>query len=142
MSPLTNCIKNKDTKTNPIWLMRQAGRYLPEFREIRKKNTDFIKLCLNSDLASEITLQPIKRFGFDGAVIFSDILMLPYGLNQNVVFKKNMGPLLYELDLKKISSVKEASFVKKLSPVYELIKLVSSSQFTNCLLYTSDAADE
>ena len=52
MSPLTNCIKNKDTKTNPIWLMRQAGRYLPEFREIRKKNTDFIKLCLNSDLAS------------------------------------------------------------------------------------------
>ena len=64
MSPITNCIKNKDTTFNPIWLMRQAGRYLPEFREIRKENQDFIKLCLNSALASEITLQPIKRFGF------------------------------------------------------------------------------
>ena len=98
MSPLTNCIKNNDTKTNPIWLMRQAGRYLPEFREIRKKNTDFIKLCLDSDLASEITLQPIKRFGFDGAVIFSDILMLPYGLGQKVEFEKNFGPKLGEIE--------------------------------------------
>ena len=68
MSPLTNCIKNKDTKTNPIWLMRQAGRYLPEFREIRKKNTDFIKLCLNSDLASEITLK-IKTHIHDGIIL-------------------------------------------------------------------------
>ena len=82
MSPITNCIKNKDIKKNPIWLMRQAGRYLPEFREIREKNQDFIKLCLSSDLASEITLQPIKRFGFDGAVIFSDILMLPMDLGR------------------------------------------------------------
>ena len=92
MSPIVNCIENQDTKSNPIWLMRQAGRYLPEFREIRKENQDFIKLCLNSDLASEITLQPIKRFGFDGAVIFSDILMLPYGLRQKVEFEKNFGP--------------------------------------------------
>ena len=92
MSPIKNCIVNKDTSKNPIWLMRQAGRYLPEFREIRKENQDFIKLCLNSDLASEITLQPIKRFGFDGAVIFSDILMLPYGLGQKVEFKKDFGP--------------------------------------------------
>ena len=99
MSPITNCIKNKDTKTNPIWLMRQAGRYLPEFRNIRKENQDFIKLCLNSDLASEITLQPIKRFGFDGAVIFSDILMLPYGLGQKVEFEKNFGPKLGKIKL-------------------------------------------
>ena len=113
MSPLTNCIKNKDTKTNPIWLMRQAGRYLPEFREIRKKNTDFIKLCLNSDLASEITLQPIKRFGFDGAVIFSDILMLPYGLGQKVEFEKNFGPKLGELDLDNIKNVDEINFTEK-----------------------------
>ncbi len=103
MSPITNCIKNKDTKSNPIWLMRQAGRYLPEFREIRKENQDFIRLCLNSDLASEITLQPIKRFGFDGAVIFSDILMLPYGLGQNVEFEKNFGPKLGELNLNEIN---------------------------------------
>ena len=99
MSPITNCIKNQDTKFNPIWLMRQAGRYLPEFREIRKENQNFIKLCLNSDLASEITLQPIKRFGFDGAVIFSDILMIPYGLGQKVEFEKNFGPKLGDINL-------------------------------------------
>ena len=131
MSPIEEIIINKKSNINPIWIMRQAGRYLPEFREIRKQNPDFIKLCLNQKLSSEITLQPLKRFNLDAAIIFSDILMLPYGLNQNVVFKKNMGPLLDEIDLKKISSVEEASFVKKLSPVYELIKLVSSSQFTN-----------
>ena len=131
MSPIEEVIINKKSNINPIWIMRQAGRYLPEFREIRKQNPDFIKLCLNQKLSSEITLQPLKRFNLDAAIIFSDILMLPYGLNQNVVFKKNMGPLLDELDLKKISSVEEVSFVKKLSPVYELIKLVSSSQFTN-----------
>ena len=131
MSPIEEIIINKKSNINPIWIMRQAGRYLPEFREIRKQNPDFIKLCLNQKLSSEITLQPLKRFDLDAAIIFSDILMLPYGLNQNVVFKKNMGPLLDELDLKKISSVEEDSFVKKLSPVYELIKLVSNSQFTN-----------
>ena len=131
MSPIEEVIINKKSDINPIWIMRQAGRYLPEFREIRKQNPDFIKLCLNQKLSSEITLQPLKRFDLDAAIIFSDILMLPYGLNQNVVFKKNMGPLLDELDLEKISSVEEVNFVKKLSPVYELIKLVSSSQFTN-----------
>ena len=121
MSPLTNCIKNNDTKTNPIWLMRQAGRYLPEFREIRKKNTDFIKLCLNSDLASEITLQPIKRFGFDGAVIFSDILMLPYGLGQKVEFEKNFGPKLGEIELDNIKNVDEINFTEKVYKVYKAI---------------------
>ena len=131
MSPIEEVIINKKSNINPIWIMRQAGRYLPEFREIRKQNPDFIKLCLNQKLSSEITLQPLKRFNLDAAIIFSDILMLPYGLNQNVVFKKNIGPLLDELDLEKISSVEEDNFVKKLSPVYELIKLVSSSQFTN-----------
>ena len=125
MSPLTNCIKNKDTKINPIWLMRQAGRYLPEFREIRKKNTDFIKLCLNSDLASEITLQPIKRFGFDGAVIFSDILMLPYGLGQKVEFEKNFGPKLGELELDNIKNVDEINFTEKVYKVYKAISKTS-----------------
>ena len=125
MSPLTNCIMNKDTKTNPIWLMRQAGRYLPEFREIRKKNTDFIKLCLNSDLASEITLQPIKRFGFDGAVIFSDILMLPYGLGQKVEFEKNFGPKLGEPELDNIKNVDEINFTEKVYKVYKAISKTS-----------------
>ena len=125
MSPLTNCIKNKDTKTNPIWLMRQAGRYLPEFREIRKRNTDFIKLCLNSDLASKITLQPIKRFGFDGAVIFSDILMLPYGLGQKVEFQKNFGPKLGEIELDNIKNVDEINFTEKVYKVYKAISKTS-----------------
>ncbi len=92
MTPIQECIKNKNCKIKPIWLMRQAGRYLPEFREIRAKNMDFIKLCLNENLSTEITLQPIKRFKFDAAIIFSDILMLPYGLGQKVEFKKNFGP--------------------------------------------------
>ena len=125
MSLITNCIKNKDTKTNPIWLMRQAGRYLPEFREIRKKNTDFIKLCLNSDLASEITLQPIKRFGFDGAVIFSDILMLPYGLGQKVEFEKNFGPKLGEINLNNIKNIDEINFTEKVYKVYKAISKTS-----------------
>ena len=86
MTPIQKCVKEKDTKINPIWIMRQAGRYLPEFREIRVKNPDFIKLCLNENLSSEITLQPINRFDFDAAIIFSDILMLPYGLGHEVKF--------------------------------------------------------
>ena len=99
MKPLHKIIINKDTSFNPIWIMRQAGRYLPEFREIRKKNSDFINLCLNDDLSSEITLQPIKRFDLDAAIIFSDILMLPYGLGQKVEFEKNFGPRLGKLNL-------------------------------------------
>ena len=109
MSPIEEVIINKKSNINPIWIMRQAGRYLPEFRQIRKQNPDFIKLCLNQKLSSEITLQPLKRFNLDAAIIFSDILMLPYGLNQNVVFEKNVGPILDELDLNKISSVEETS---------------------------------
>ncbi len=131
MTPIKNCIVNEDTTKNPIWLMRQAGRYLPEFREIRKENQDFIKLCLNSNLASEITLQPIKRFGFDGAVIFSDILMLPYGLGQKVEFKKDFGPKLGEIDLENIESLDEINFTKKVHKVYEAISKTSIDSIMN-----------
>jgi len=127
MTPVKNCIVNKDTTTNPIWLMRQAGRYLPEFREIRKSNQDFIKLCLNENLSSEITLQPIKRFGFDAAIIFSDILMLPYGMNQEVNFEKNFGPKLGDLSIDKIKRTEENSFLKKLNPVYKAISQTSKN---------------
>ena len=113
MTPINKVIIDKSTTIKPIWIMRQAGRYLPEFREIRKKNTDFIKLCLNSELSCEITLQPLKRFDLDAAIIFSDILMLPYGLNQSVEFKKNFGPLLGELNLDEVSKLNEFDFVKK-----------------------------
>ena len=130
MTEIQEVIVEKKTNLKPIWIMRQAGRYLPEFREIRSKNTDFIKLCLNENLSSEITLQPLKRFELDAAIIFSDILMLPYGLNQNVIFKKNFGPLLGELNLDFISSLDEKDFIKKINPVYNAIKLVSENQLT------------
>ena len=76
MKPLEKVIINKDTSFNPLWIMRQAGRYLPEFREIRKNNPDFINLCLNDNLSAEITLQPLKRFDIDAAIIFSDFSKL------------------------------------------------------------------
>jgi len=127
MTPIQETIINKKTNNVPIWLMRQAGRYLPEFREIRKLNPDFINLCLNENLSSEITLQPLKRFDLDAAIIFSDILMIPYGLNQEVKFEKNFGPKLGSLDLKSISKVDEIDFVEKLYPVYKSIKKVSEN---------------
>jgi len=130
MTPLHEVIINKNTKKNPIWIMRQAGRYLPEFREIRKINSNFIKLCLNENLSSEITLQPIKRFDLDAAIIFSDILMLPYGLNQSVEFKKDFGPLLGEPNIKNMAKLDEIDFVKKIFPVYKAIKKVSNNKLT------------
>jgi uroporphyrinogen decarboxylase len=105
-----------------IWFMRQAGRYLPEFRKIRSQNKNFIKLCLNSNLSSKITLQPIKRFNLDSAIIFSDILMVPYALNQNVDFIKDQGPVLEVFNLKKFLNNNKSSFIKKLQPVYKAIK--------------------
>ena len=125
MSPIDEVIKNKKTNINPIWIMRQAGRYLPEFRKIREKNKDFIKLCLNEELSSEITLQPLKRFNLDAAIIFSDILILPYGLGQKVEFEKNFGPKLGDLNLNKISQIDEVDFVEKVHRVYKAIKKVS-----------------
>ena len=126
MKPLNRVIIDKDTSFNPLWIMRQAGRYLPEFREIRKKNPDFINLCLNDNLSAEITLQPLKRFDIDAAIIFSDILMLPYGLGQKVKFEKNFGPKLDSIDLNEIAKLDEIDFVEKIYPVYKAIKKVSS----------------
>ena len=97
MSNLKEILEKKKI-CKSIWFMRQAGRYLPEFREIRSQNKNFIDLCLNSKLSSEITLQPIKRFNFDSAIIFSDILMVPYALNQKVEFIKDQGPILEEFN--------------------------------------------
>ena len=128
MTPIQDCIVNKNHKINPIWIMRQAGRYLPEFRDIRSKNQDFIKLCLNENLSSEITLQPLKRFDLDAAIIFSDILMLPHGIGQEVKFKKNFGPELSLINFDKIKRVEEQDFVNKLEPIYNLIKIVSNNK--------------
>ena len=126
MTPIKSSILNKNSKLNSIWIMRQAGRYLPEFREIRKENSDFIKLCLNSNLSSEITLQPLDRFDLDAAIIFSDILMIPYALGQRVEFMKNFGPKLGDLKLKDIENVSEKDFSNKLKPIYKLIEIIKS----------------
>ena len=131
MKPLNKVLINNDTNVNPIWIMRQAGRYLPEFREIRKQNPDFINLCLNDNLASEITLQPLKRFDLDAAIIFSDILMLPYGLGQKVIFEKNFGPKLGELNLNEVTKIDEIDFVQKIHRIYKAIKKVSTSNILN-----------
>ena len=127
MSPIKECIINKKTQSTPVWFMRQAGRYLPEFREIRKRNPDFIKLCLNTNLVNEITLQPLKRFDLDAAIIFSDILMIPFGLNQKVEFKKGIGPILGDLNLDSIINIDQTSFIKKLLPVYKGIEKVKNN---------------
>ena len=121
---LLDCIESKKTNYIPIWFMRQAGRYLPEFKQIRKQNPDFIKLCLNERLSAEISLQPIKRFDLDAVIIFSDILMLPYGLGQKIQFKEGIGPILGDLNFNVILNTKPNDFIEKLSPIYQAIKRV------------------
>ena len=130
MTPIYKVLKNNDTAIKPIWIMRQAGRYLPEFRKIRSENPNFIRLCLNEVLSAEITLQPLRRFDLDAAIIFSDILMLPYGLNQKVEFKKGIGPILGDLDLDNVLILNEIDFVEKLRPVYKLVNLIKNSELT------------
>jgi len=122
MSSLNKILLNK-INCKSIWFMRQAGRYLPEFQKIRSKNQNFIKLCLNSKLSSEITLQPIKRFDLDSAIIFSDILMVPYALGQDVIFTKNFGPKLSDFDLSKFLKNEKNDFSNKLSPIYKAIDI-------------------
>jgi len=103
--------------------MRQAGRYLPEFRKIRLNNPNFINLCLDSELSSEITLQPITRFDLDSAIIFSDILMVPYALGQKVEFDKTKGPTLSNFNLKEFLKNDKISFSQKLHPIYKSIEI-------------------
>ena len=122
MSELKNILKNKKI-CKSVWFMRQAGRYLPEFRKIRLENQNFIKLCLNSKLSSEITLQPIKRFNLDSAIIFSDILTVPYALGQKVNFVKDMGPKLDQFNFKTFTDNDKNSFTQVLEPVYEAIRI-------------------
>ena len=121
MSNLKQILEKKKI-CKSVWFMRQAGRYLPEFRDIRSQNQNFINLCLNSELSSKITLQPIKRFNLDSAIIFSDILMVPYALNQKVEFLKNHGPALEEFNFKKFLNNDKISFSQKLHPVYKAIQ--------------------
>ena len=122
MSKLLNCLINKDASCVPVWFMRQAGRYLPEFRQIRLQNPNFLDLCFNSDLATEITLQPLKRFNLDAAIIFSDILVIPHALGQQIEFKEKEGPRCSNFNIDIFLEVKEKDFLSKLKPIYEAIK--------------------
>ena len=121
MNKINNCLINLNNSCVPIWFMRQAGRYLPEFRNIRSQNPDFLKLCLNSNLASEITLQPIERFDLDAAIIFSDILVVPHAMGQLIEFRDGKGPWVPSFNLNKLLNTKVSEFIEKLQPVYEAI---------------------
>lgn len=118
MNPLLSVLTGEGNSQRPVWLMRQAGRYLPEYRDLRAKTGSFMEFCLNPDLAAEATLQPLRRFSLDGAIIFSDILVIPYAMGQEVGF--NEGPVLGPLDREKLFFQKE-----RLAPVYEALTKVS-----------------
>jgi len=127
IKPLLRALAGERSTTPPIWLMRQAGRYLPEYRAIREKTNSFLDLCFNPKLACEVTLQPIRRFGFDAAILFSDILVVPHALGQHVTFETGEGPQL--------DALKEPSAIErlrpdidhaKLAPVYETIERVKA----------------
>ena len=114
-------------KTPPIWIMRQAGRYLPEYRRLRETAGDFLSLCYNSELATEVTLQPINRFGFDAAIIFADILLVPQALGADLCFIEGEGPKLSQIkcndDILRLKSAE--SIHEQLEPVYKTINMVS-----------------
>lgn len=123
--PLRDVLDGRQQGVPPVWLMRQAGRYLPEYREVRKTAGSFLDLCFTPKLAAEVTLQPIRRFGFDAAILFSDILVVPHALGRSVRFAEGEGPQLDPLDdpaaVGKLQSVIDDG---KLAPVYEAIGLV------------------
>jgi uroporphyrinogen decarboxylase len=113
--------------TPPIWLMRQAGRYLPEYRATRAQAGDFLKLCYNPDLAAEVTLQPIRRFGFDAAILFADILLLPQALGADLWFETGEGPRLSTItDMAGVNALRHKDHIHEtLSPIYETVKILS-----------------
>src|SRR5215472_9420430 len=119
----------------PLWLMRQAGRYLPEYRALRAKAASFLDFCFTPELAVEATLQPLRRFGFDGAILFSDILVVPHALGQSVRFAEGHGPLLEPLrcagDLDRLSG---SALRERLAPVFETIRRLSSALPTQTTL--------
>ena len=108
----------------PIWLMRQAGRYLPEYRETRKTAGSFLDLCYNPDFAVEVTLQPIRRFGFDASILFSDILVVPHALGRKLEFQEGRGPVMEPLDMKDVDRLEahRDRFHEHLAPVYETVR--------------------
>jgi uroporphyrinogen decarboxylase len=136
LNTLNKEIKKNELNSNPIWIMRQAGRYLPEYRELRAKTKDFMDMANNSQLASEITLQPVKRFDLDAAILFADILHIPYALGQKVEFKSGIGPVLEKItnnnDIEKLAfNLEQESFLSHLQGVLGTIKLTTKELDNN-----------
>ena len=132
--PFLRALAGETVSPPPIWLMRQAGRYLPEYREVRAGQPDFINFCLNPDAAAEVTLQPIRRYGFDASIVFADILLIPYGLGQKVWFEKGEGPKLEPLALEDIGPLSVERATEVLSPVSETIRKVRAGLPDTCSL--------
>ncbi|MGH6712428.1 MAG: uroporphyrinogen decarboxylase [Bradyrhizobium sp.] len=125
VKPFLEVLSGRRQAVPPIWMMRQAGRYLPEYREVRAKAGGFLDLCFTPDFAVEVTLQPIRRFNFDAAIIFSDILVIPYALGRDVRFEVGEGPRLDPLDTPdKIGTLASTSDLSKLEPVFEALRRV------------------
>jgi uroporphyrinogen decarboxylase len=126
--PLLRALAGETLSTPPWWLMRQAGRYLPEYRQVRAKAQDFVELCLTPSLAAELTLQPLRRYGMDGAILFSDILMLPYALGQKLVFREGEGPVLDAIaDHAGLAGLDLGRANSRLEPVLETVRRVSGA---------------
>lgn len=121
-------LSGEKTDKPPLWLMRQAGRYLPEYREIRAKAGGFLELCYNPEFAAEVTLQPIRRFGFDAAILFSDILVVPHALGQKLWFAEGEGPRLEPIaDAQRLSEIRKEIDQDVLAPVYETVRRVKAA---------------
>lgn len=126
--PLLAALSGKSSAQPPVWLMRQAGRYLPEYREIRAKAGSFLDLCYDPKLATEITLQPIRRFAMDAAILFCDILVVPHAMGQSVAFKEGEGPVLRPVRTRSdIARLDVGAVVERLSPVYSAVKMVAEA---------------
>lgn len=125
---LLRALQGHATERPPFWLMRQAGRYLPEYRKLRAETGSFLELCLTPEAAEEVTLQPIRRFGMDGAILFSDILMVPYGLGQKVAFEEGRGPVLERIAVAEgLAALDRNGFHERVAPVYQTVRRLSGS---------------
>ena len=123
--PFLDVLNGHRQNVPPLWMMRQAGRYLPEYREVRAQAGGFLDLCFNPDFAAEVTLQPIRRFNFDAAIIFSDILVIPYALGRSVRFEVGEGPRLDPLDTpEQVATLNPGADFSKLEPVFEALRRV------------------